>query len=149
MDFGFYLTIAISAGTGSALVQLLIQLGVGHWLAKRYHSYTLQVADRRNCADRIIDLINSKHYQSWADYNSEIYSTAYKLSDKLMSLGEKKHSKVLDDYITSQRHAHEVLRKLMSNDGQGRENEKEFLDSQHKINSLREELIKSARGLKK
>jgi hypothetical protein len=147
MDIQFYLTIAISAGAGSAIVQIVIQLGLGHWLQKKYHSYTLKKADRRNCADRIIELVNSKNYQSWANLNDDIYHRAYKLSDKLLSLGEKKYSKKLDEYVSSQRYAQNVLSRIQTGNFQI-EDEKEFLNSQHHVDKLREVLVETSRKLK-
>jgi hypothetical protein len=149
MDFSFFITVVVGAGTGSAIVQLIIQLGLGHWLQKKYHSYTLLKADRRNCADRIIDLISSKHSQSWINFNDDIYHTAYKLSDKLLSLGEKKYSITLDEYVSARRYAQEILMRVLSGTNDNVEDNKEFLDSQHKVDLLRERLIEAAKELKK
>lgn len=147
MDTNFYISIAVSAGAGSALVQLLIQLGLSHWLQKRYHSYTLAKADRRNCADRIIELVNPKNYNCWSNRNDDIYNKAYKLSDKMLSLGEKKHSKILDDYTSAQIYAQQILARVLSGNSQ-KEDENEFLDSQHTVEMLRNQLIETAKILK-
>lgn len=148
MDIGFYLATALSAGLGSALVQIIFQLGFSHWLQKKYYDYTLDKADRRNCADRIIDIIGSKHYQSWSNLNDDIYDKAYKLSDKLLSLGEKEHSERLDKYVSTQRYAHEILGKVKSGNITNQD-EKEFVDSQHQVDVARIKLIDTAKRLKK
>lgn len=148
MDIKFYLSIAISAGIGSASVQLLIQLLLSHWLQKKYYSFTLEKADRRNCADRIIELVNIKYYKNWSNFKDDIYHRAYKLSDKLLSLGEKEFSKILDEYISTNRFAQEILIKIQTENTPNKY-EKEFIESQNKIDILRNKLIEIARRLKK
>lgn len=148
MDINFYISVAVSAGVGSAVVQLLVQLFVSHWLQKNFYSFTLEKADKRNCADRIIELINSKYYRNWLNLNDDIYHRAYKLSDKLLSLGEKSYSECLDKYVSAQRYAQEILRKIQTENFQS-ENGEEFVKSQHEVDTIRNKLIEIAKKLKK
>jgi hypothetical protein len=108
----------------------------------------LDKADRRNCADRIIELLNSRHYRNWSDLNDDIYHRADKLSNKLLSLDEEKCSSDLDKFISAKRYAEKVLLKVMSSKSQ-KENDAEFLSSQDEVDKLRLKLIQDGKKLKK
>lgn len=113
-----------------------------------FYSYQLDKADRRNCADRIIELLNSRHYRNWSDLNDDIYHRADKLSNKLLSLDEEKCSSDLDKFISAKRYAEKVLLKVMSSKSQ-KENDAEFLSSQDEVDKLRLKLIQDGKKLKK
>src|SRR5258708_2496689 len=132
MDFQFYLYIAISAGTGTAVVEILLKLFLSHLLDRQFYKFKLQTADRRTCAEEILDLINSKHGQRWADLSDDIYYKAYAISDRLLTLNEADYSKKLDKYTSAKRFSNDLIKRILDNPTRD-EYTKSFLDSQNEV----------------
>jgi len=147
MEFSLFLYIAISAGFGTAVVELFLNLFLSHWLKKIYFEYTLTRGDKRNCSDQILELINSD-YQQWLDFSDDIYSKASLISDRLITLNQKVCSQKLDAFVQEQRNFKQSLDRLFSEKPSGDKNQKDFLDSQHKLDILRADLLKFATKLK-
>jgi len=87
-----FITVVIAAGTGTAIVEIILKLFLNHWLDKQLYKFKLKVADKRACADAIIELISSKKYQNWYNLSDDVYYNAYTLSDRLITLKEKDSS---------------------------------------------------------
>jgi len=148
MGFEFNLSIAISAGIGTALVEVVLNLLLSHWLRKKYYQFTITKADKRACAEEILELINSKNFQNWYDLSNNIYSKVYLVSDRLITLNEKSASLKLDEYTSQQRFSKQLMDNILTNSPQPSEARKDFLESLQKIDTIRKELVDIARKLK-
>lgn len=147
MNIEFHLSVAISAGIGAGVVELLIKLFLSHWLERVMYNFQLERADRRECSDLILDLIHPDNYKKWFNISDEIYNKAYALSDRLITVGEDKTSKILDDYTTSRRNAQSILANIFTTISDKKANE-EFLNNQHEIEELQKKLVHAAKKLR-
>ncbi len=149
MNLDFYVFVAISAGTGTATIELLLKLFLNDFIKRRYHKYVLQTADKRECSKQILDLVNIKNSLSWSDINNAIYNTSYLLSDRLITLNKRKYSIVLDNFVNEHRKEKEIRDKLFSNSGDPNQDKinKEFLNNLVKIDKLRNDMVNVAKEL--
>lgn len=146
--FNLYLYVAISAGTGTAIVEILLKLFLSDWIKRRFYKFKLLVSDKRNCSDEIIELISPQNYNNWSDFSNEIYNKAYQLSDRLETMSATKVSRKLDEYVTEQRISKTAIDNLLQ-DTASEELPKYFLKSQEKISKLRKELVSFVAELRK
>lgn len=151
MNFEFYLSIAISAGVGTAIVEIIFKLILSHWLERVFYKFKLNVADKRKCADEILDLISSKKYLNWHDLSDDVYYSAYTISDRLITLGEEESSKILDEFVNLKRYGKQLQDQILANQTGVRnpELEKDFIDNMHKEDDVRNKLVKIAQKMKK
>ena len=78
-----FLTVFLSAGAGTALVEVIIRLIFEHWLTELRYKHRIKNADKRGCAKELLDLINPKHFKERLDLKNDIYNNDYALSDRL------------------------------------------------------------------
>jgi hypothetical protein len=148
MQIEIYLYIALSAGAGTGIVEFLIKPFLSHWLERKFHKFTLSFQDKRSMADELLALINVANSSRWLNFQDDIYNKAYDISDRLIAIGEERYSKKLDHYIGAQRYAKTILDKFFT-DSKNKALNAEIISSQHEIDALRLELVKSAQRMKK
>lgn len=141
MNLDFYVSIAVSAGAGTAIVEIILKLFLSHFLEKQMYRYKLNSADKRECAEKILGLISSESYLSWSDKSNAIYTNAYDLSERLITIGQKEASDSLYKFIQVQKEAQVVLSNMFKANNNNNDLAKIFLNSQHEIEKARTELV--------
>ncbi len=155
MDFSLFLTIVIGAGTGTALVEAFIKLGLEYRLKDWLESNKIKRADKRECANNILELISSENYQKYSNPKDSIHDKAHHLSDRLITIGFKSESKILDKFVQRKRDVSNHINKLTSETEKEwtktnyKEFGKHFLELSNEIDDLREQLLEVATKLKK
>lgn len=142
-----YLSIIVSAGVGTAIVEILFKLVVSHLLDRKMYEFKLTKADRRECANEIIKIINISVEEKMINSGLDFSNRANVVSDRLEVLTEKEASVVLDKYTARIIHANGLLKQLFSLECET-ETAADYLETQHEVYTLREELVKIARKLK-
>ncbi len=144
----FYLSVAVSAGVGTALVEIILKLFLEHWLKEKYYLFTINKADRRECANILLEILNPVNNVEWDKLGSDIYIKAFHLMDRLMTLNEKEYAEKLASYTSNQM----ILRfKLTGKTPLFQVNElnKDIVETEKIICSEREKLLGVVGKLKK
>jgi hypothetical protein len=142
-----YISVAISAGIGTAIVETVFKLFLEHWLRERYYTFTVNKADRRECSDLLLDLISPVNNPEWDELKGNIYAKAFRLMDRLETLNEHEASEKLASFTTNQM----LLRFKMKGflpPSQNVELTKDIIDNENKLTAEREDLLGLAKRLK-
>lgn len=145
IDLAFYFKIALSAGTGTVIVEIFFKSFLEDWLKRQSYKFKLSLDDKRACADKILKIISADNFEKWSNSSDGIYHNAYDLSIKLWSIGEKKASKKLDSFVSAKRHEELIIKKAILSDDP--EITKDFLASQKEVDEKIEDLIKISKEL--
>lgn len=98
----FNLSIAISAGLGTALVEAIFKLFLEHWLKEKYFLFTINKADRGECANILLEILSPVNNLNWDVIGSDMYTKAFHLMDRLEALNEKGYAEKIAQYTSDQ-----------------------------------------------
>jgi len=151
ITFQLIITIVVSAGAGTAIVEIVFKLFLEHWLKEIRYTHRIKNADRRECAEELLELINPRHFKERLDLKDDIYNKDFALSDRLEVIGEKKFSQALDEYSALYKYLADRTSALFKFPvpAQSKEIEKDFLDTHQKIDESRKDLLEIAKKLRK
>ena len=146
----FYVNIAISAGIGTALVEIVTKLFLEHFLKEEFYKFKIRFTDKRDCANELLNLVSFENSCKWITEKSLMYSKAYSLADRLDSLGEHKFAKKVTAYVTKTCIMLDLLSGLLGKniDAQREERIKHYLKTATDVAHIRQELTEIARKLK-
>lgn len=151
ITFQFIVTVVVSAGVGTAIVEIIFKLFLDHLLKEMRYNHRIKNADRRGCSDELLELINPRHFKERLDLKNDIYNKDYSLSDRLETIGEKDFSQKLDNYSASYKHLADLTSMLFKFPipAETKEIEKDFLETHQKIDESRKGLLEIAKNLRK
>jgi len=144
MDWTLFFTIVLGSGAGTAIVQLLLS----HVLKEKFYYFTIRVADKRQCADILLDIIDITKENRWNDLNSDIFYKAYNLIDRFETLSYNDFATTLSNYVTDQILLRNISKQNVSPD-QMNDKLDTILKYETRLPKIRQELIEIAKKLKK